>query len=112
MRPVWRHYFESINGIIFVLDSSDRSRISDARDELHKILGELKTQGQVPLLVLANKQDISGAMCYAELREHLALQGDHEKRGKIRIQEASAVHDKGLREGFEWVVDQITNQAK
>lgn len=35
MWSVWKHYYETINGVIFVLDSSDRERITDARDELH-----------------------------------------------------------------------------
>ena len=35
MRSVWKHYFESINGVIFVMDSSNIARIHEARDELH-----------------------------------------------------------------------------
>jgi GTPase SAR1 family protein len=52
MWSVWKHYYETINGVIFVLDSSDRDRIYDARDELHQIIAE--TVG-VPILILANK---------------------------------------------------------
>eukprot|EP00347_Sterkiella_histriomuscorum_P009287 403341787 len=114
MRSVWKHYFESVNGVIFVIDSSDRQRILEVRDELHQILGEVQASVQyaVPLLILANKQDIQGALGYSELREQLALQGDYEKRGKIRIQLCSAVkdNDKGLHEGFSWIVQQISNQ--
>ena len=57
MRPVWKHYFESVNGVIFVIDSADRERIPEVRDELHQILGTIKTvvNGEVPLLILANK---------------------------------------------------------
>ena len=35
MRHAWKYYFESVNGIIFVIDAADRDRIADARDELH-----------------------------------------------------------------------------
>ncbi|CDW73468.1 adp-ribosylation factor 1-like [Stylonychia lemnae] len=107
MRSIWKHYFDSVNGIIFVIDSSDNSRISDARDELHQILGEIQGNKLVPFLILANKQDIQGALSYSELREQLALQGDYERRGKIRIQLTSAIKDKGLSEGFNWLVDEI-----
>merc|ERR1719497_163195 len=34
IRPLWRHYFEGTNGLIFVVDSNDRERTEDARDEL------------------------------------------------------------------------------
>jgi signal recognition particle receptor subunit beta len=53
MRPAWKYYFEGVNGVIFVVDSTDIPRISDAREELHQILGEVS--GTVPLLILANK---------------------------------------------------------
>ena len=40
MRTVWRHYYETINGVVFVVDSSDIDRIPEVRDELHKIISE------------------------------------------------------------------------
>ena len=52
MRSVWRHYYESINGVIFVVDSSDKDRIPEVRDELHQIMSEALG---VPILILANK---------------------------------------------------------
>jgi len=107
MRPVWKHYFESINGVIFVIDSSDVERIPDVRDELHKVISEAVG---VPILILANKQDKEGALSYFELRDQLALRGDTAKRGGIRVQEASALQGKGLKEGFEWMVDEITKK--
>ncbi len=29
IRPLWRHYYQNTNGIIFVVDSNDRERIDD-----------------------------------------------------------------------------------
>lgn len=55
MRPAWKYYFETVNGVIFVIDSADRDRITFVRDELHQILGEVTSSGVVPLLILANK---------------------------------------------------------
>ena len=34
IRPLWRHYFQNTQGLIFVVDSNDRERIAEARDEL------------------------------------------------------------------------------
>merc|ERR1712078_94359 len=44
IRKLWRHYYEGTHGLIFVIDSSDRDRIADAREELSKMLAteELK----------------------------------------------------------------------
>ena len=43
IRPLWRHYFQNTQGLIFVVDSNDRDRISEARDELHRMLNEVRT---------------------------------------------------------------------
>ena len=40
IRPLWRHYFQNTQGLIFVVDSNDRDRIGEARDELHRMLNE------------------------------------------------------------------------
>mgnify|MGYP001320445293 CR=1 FL=1 len=34
MRSVWKYYYSSIEGIIFVIDSSNKERIVEAKDEL------------------------------------------------------------------------------
>lgn len=41
IRPLWRHYFQNTQGLIFVVDSNDKDRISEARDELHRMLSEV-----------------------------------------------------------------------
>jgi ADP-ribosylation factor protein 1 len=42
IRPLWRHYFQNTQGLIFVVDSNDRDRIVEARDELHRMLNEVR----------------------------------------------------------------------
>ncbi len=55
IRPLWRHYYVNAQALIFVVDSNDRDRISEARDELHRMLSEDELKDAV-LLVFANKQ--------------------------------------------------------
>jgi len=38
IRPLWRHYYQNTQGIIFVVDSNDRERIEEAKDELMKMV--------------------------------------------------------------------------
>merc|ERR1719449_298646 len=40
IRKLWRYYYQNTQGLIFVVDSNDRDRIEDAREELAKILNE------------------------------------------------------------------------
>lgn len=45
IRPLWRHYFQNTQGLIFVVDSNDRDRVVEARDELHRMLNEVFSYG-------------------------------------------------------------------
>lgn len=72
IRPLWRHYFSGTQGLIFVIDSNDRARIDEARQELHRIILDREMK-EALLLVFANKQDIPGAMTPTEVTEKLRL---------------------------------------
>ena len=49
--------FYNSTGLIFVVDSSDRERIVEAREELFGII-ESDEMRNVPVCILANKQDL------------------------------------------------------
>ena len=70
IRPLWRHYFQNTQGIIFVVDSNDRDRVVEAREELQRMLNEDELRDAL-LLVFANKQDLP--VC--DLRPTLILLG-------------------------------------
>jgi len=53
-------------GLIFVVDSSDRARMEEAREELFGILESDEMRG-VPVVVLANKQDMPSRCHYNSL---------------------------------------------
>ena len=53
-------------GLIFVIDSNDRERIGEAREELNRMLNEDELRDAV-LLIFANKQDLPNAMNAAEI---------------------------------------------
>mmetsp|Transcript_78827 Transcript_78827/g.176672 ORF Transcript_78827/g.176672 Transcript_78827/m.176672 type:complete len:182 (-) Transcript_78827:181-726(-) len=100
IRKLWRYYYENTNGLIFVVDSSDRDRIQDARDELEKMLQE-EAMRDAALLVFANKQDLPNAMTAAEITEKLGL---HNLRNRQWfIQSACATTGDGLYEGLDWL---------
>ena len=59
IRQLWRHYYQNTEGLAFVVDSSDKERMKEAREELYGILESEEMRG-VPFVVLANKQDLPG----------------------------------------------------
>ena len=79
-----------------------------ARDELHFLLAEQELKN-LPFLILANKQDLPGALGYQQLRTELAIGGEDDRR-PIKLQEASALLDKGLEEGFKWLISKLAKE--
>jgi small GTP-binding protein len=100
IRKLWRHYYLGTHGAIFVVDSSDRDRIEDAREELTKMLSEDEMRDAV-LLVLANKQDLPHAMSTSEVAEKLGL--TDLRRRQWFVQSACATTGDGLFEGLDWM---------
>ncbi|KAK9336717.1 ADP-ribosylation factor family-domain-containing protein [Lipomyces starkeyi] len=108
IRPLWRHYFQNTQGIIFVVDSNDRERMSEAREELQRMLNEDELRDAL-LLVFANKQDLPNAMNAAEITEKLGL---HSLRQRAwYIQATCATSGDGLYEGLEWLSTNLRKRS-
>ena len=125
LRRVWTTYYVGAHAVVLVIDSMDRERLPLVREELASI-----TANEVPnsilllalmaapytsgacharaqelrravLLVLANKQDLEGAMTPVEITQQLKLHLN--KEHSWQIQPCSALTGSGLFEGMDWV---------
>lgn len=72
LRSTWSSYFQSTNGVIFVIDASDRKTEETAQLELFNVLADAQLKNAT-FLVFANKQDIEGAMDAGEVTEKFKL---------------------------------------
>ncbi|PWN95077.1 GTP-binding protein [Tilletiopsis washingtonensis] len=104
LRPYWRNYFERTDALVWVVDSGDRARLDDAREELWGVLGEERLAG-ASILIFANKQDIVGALSAEEIRRALAL--DAISSHAWRIQPCSAATGAQLGAGVDWAVEDV-----
>lgn len=85
IRPLWRHYYNSNDALIFVIDSNDPERIEEAEKELHGMMAEDMLR-DTTLLVLANKQDLPCAMSVAEVTQKMGLASFRNRKvSKIRM---------------------------
>lgn len=109
LRPLWRHYFQNTNGIIFVVDSNDKDRAGQAREELQKMLAEDELRNAC-LLVFANKQDLPNAMSTTEVQEKLGLHSLRQRNWFI--QGCCATTAQGLYEGLDWMSTNIKKSMK
>ena len=98
IRPLWRHYFIGCEGLIYVVDSSDNSRFAEAQNELEWILDSDEMVG-VPLVILANKQDLPQAVSPADLAGKLGL--DKVRNRKWHIQGTSALSGEGVYQAMQ-----------
>merc|ERR1712188_135270 len=106
---LWRYYYQNTQGLIFVVDSNDRDRIEDAREELAKMLAEDEMHDAV-VLVFANKQDLPNSMPAAEVTEKLGLQNMRNRQWFI--QSACATTGDGLYEGLDWMSRTLSSKKK
>ena len=104
IRPLWRHYYDNTQGIIFVVDSNDRERMDAARLELARMLNEDQLRDSV-LLVLANKQDLPHAMGPSEMADKLGLHALRHR--EWYIQSCTATEGQGLYEGLDWLANTL-----
>ncbi|EDV94393.1 GH19912 [Drosophila grimshawi] len=93
MRQTWHTYYQEANVLIFVVDSTDAFRLAEARCELCDVLLDERLS-EVPLLILANKQDALGALPSAIITDLLGLR---QLGGRLwHIQECSALGNDGI----------------
>ena len=98
IRPLWRHYFVGCEGLVYVVDSVDHERFMEAKDELTWILNSEEMVG-VPLVILANKQDMPRAYSPNDIATKLGL---YEVRNrKWHIQGTSALSGEGVYESMD-----------
>ncbi|XP_009080987.1 PREDICTED: testicular haploid expressed gene protein-like [Acanthisitta chloris] len=78
LRSYWKMYLPKVLLLVFVVDSADHARLPVAKQLLHQLIQNNST---LPVVVLANKQDLKGAYCITDIHDALALSdiGDERK---------------------------------
>ncbi|KAK0161193.1 hypothetical protein PV327_009690 [Microctonus hyperodae] len=113
-RRVWKDYFPAVDAIVFLVDASDRSRLTESLVELTALLTD-EQLSTCPVLVLGNKIDKPGAASEDELRNFFSLYGQTTGKGKVPRGESrplelfmcSVLKRQGYGEGFRWLAQYI-----
>jgi ADP-ribosylation factor-like protein 3 len=100
VRGYWRAYYSRVQTIIFVIDAGDRRRMQEASDVLMQLLDEEALVG-MPLLVLANKQDLAGALPAGEIEACMHLGSILDRHW--HCVGCSALRGSGLAAGLKWL---------
>ena len=98
LREYWRDYFAT-DLLLFVVDSCDRRRLEESREAFADVLEGLC---DVPVLVLANKQDLHNAQSPTNVATALKLEENGDR--PWHIQGCSAKSGNGINEGMDWIL--------
>lgn len=110
MRPLWKSYLRSAGGIIFVVDSSNREDLEEARMELVKLV---KTQNphNIPTLVMANKQDLPNAMTPDEVAKLVGV-SELSATHVCQVMPSCAITGEGLTEALDAIYEMVRKWKK
>jgi ADP-ribosylation factor protein 1 len=104
LRPLWRHYFNNTDALIFVVDSQDRDRVQKAAQEFLTIIKDPLMLNSA-ILIYANKQDMKGCLTPAEICQAMGLYDLKDRRW--HVQSAVATRGEGLYEGLDWLANTL-----
>lgn len=104
LRSYWKNYFEATDGLVWVVDCADSQKLQTCANELHELLKEERLAG-ASLLVLANKQDLAGALPSDQIENILEL--SKIKTHNWALYPVSAVRGDNMMEPFDWLVKDI-----
>ena len=114
LRPLWRSYTRCTDGIIFVVDSCKEERLEEAKLELMRFCKPASTSAKsvgIPVLVLANKQDLPTAVDTKKLESLLGLK-DLGPSVPWHLQPTCAVTGEGLQEGMKKLHEMIVRKRR
>uniref|UniRef100_A0A452S330 ADP-ribosylation factor-like protein 14 n=1 Tax=Ursus americanus TaxID=9643 RepID=A0A452S330_URSAM len=107
MRTVWEYYCENTDGLLYVVDSTDKQRLEDSRRELKHILKNEHIKN-VPVVLLANKQDVPGALTAEDITRMFRVKKLCSDRNWY-VQPCCAITGDGLMEGLRKLTGFVKN---
>ncbi|XP_017761095.1 PREDICTED: ADP-ribosylation factor-like protein 13B [Eufriesea mexicana] len=115
IRSLWPKYYNGIHGLIYVVDASDISRLTENKVVFGELISHEYISGK-PLLLLANKQDINGAIDELDLVENLDVErAANTMKCPTRVEicscswkgDQSKDNTIGIKNGYRWLLDII-----
>ncbi|XP_014855612.1 PREDICTED: ADP-ribosylation factor-like protein 14 [Poecilia mexicana] len=105
MREHWQDYYQNAAAVVFVVDTSDFGRMDEARSEMERALRSDHLRG-CPVVLLANKQDVSGALTVTEMKDRFNMRRMCAGRDWL-VQPCSASTGFGVEEAFRRVIQMV-----
>ncbi|XP_017752922.1 PREDICTED: ADP-ribosylation factor-related protein 1 isoform X1 [Eufriesea mexicana] len=101
---LYLQYYAESHAVIYIVDSSDREKIPESKETFDRVISSEHLIG-VPLLVLANKQDVPDCMGVREVKPIFNQNAHLIGRRDCMVMPVSALNGDGIDEGIHWLVD-------
>jgi len=105
-RRLWKEYFRTAGGILFMVDAQDRSRFPEAAEELQHLLAASALK-PVPIAVFGMKVDLNGAASEEEFRSGMGLSAEMMAANTVKIFMCSVVERRGYSDAVRWLTEII-----
>lgn len=102
-RDGWKMFFQHADALVYVVDANDVQRLYESGTELARIRHHSRFP-DVPILILANKQDEPRAATPAQVMRGMRLDGETRP---WRVAGTVVKHDEGIQEPMAWLVQQM-----
>jgi len=106
LQALWDKYYAECHAIIYTVDSNDRERIQESKKSFDAMIVNENLSG-VPLLVLANKQDLPECMGVREVKPIFQDNEEHIGNRDFMVLPTSGLTGDGVTEGIDWLVQCI-----
>lgn len=114
LRSMWSRYYRSCHGIIFIIDSTDTERFEECYETLMEIAHDSSwamdgaDSVSVPILMLANKQDLPQAVDLVSLKTGVFIEVVSKLEATdLKLLPVSVLENHGLKESLEWLVTRL-----
>lgn len=111
IRQIWKQYLENVSGLVFVVDSSDQARIPQARECLHALVRDPNLAG-VPIVLVANKQDLITALPAVQMGELMGVNAIASVRNPCIVKGTVALTGEGVTDVFIDLAEAVRANAR
>ncbi|OIR58695.1 MAG: ADP-ribosylation factor-related protein [Amphiamblys sp. WSBS2006] len=102
----WKNFYPEAEGLVFVVDSSDRETVSRAKEIFGEVMKEKELSG-IPIVVICNKSDLYGGIEFSVFKTIFHPFFNNRDAGDTGIFSVSSLSGEGADEAMGWVSKRI-----
>lgn len=110
LQSLWDKYYAESHAIIYIVDSSDRERLEESKEAFDRMISN-EALLTVPLLLLANKQDLQGCLPLEEVKKLFSTSPALIGQRDCKADAVSALKGDGVHEGIDWLVQAVQRNS-